>query len=142
MLISLISDFTDSFGKFTKQLLLLRLADRIVNFQSSFVSRISRKYMTSIQHLYDVYVASRHDINVVLTSYLYCHDSYYLHNCSTYNSPLCLRSNNIQSVFGFVIIANFFWILHPSFFFKDYWFNTLLMIDSNNVKYMCKNKFS
>ena len=42
--------FTDSFVKFTKQFSLLWLAERIVNFQNSFVSRIFRKYTMSIRH--------------------------------------------------------------------------------------------
>ena len=50
ILISLTTDFIDSFEKFTKQLLLLRLADRIGNFQNSFVSRISSKHTMLIQH--------------------------------------------------------------------------------------------
>ena len=48
--ISLISDFTDSFGKFRKHPLLLRLADRIVNFQNSFTNGIPSKHTTSIRH--------------------------------------------------------------------------------------------
>ena len=99
------TDFTDSFRKFTKQLLLLWLADRVFNFQNSFVRRISSKHATLIRHWYDIYMASQHHINVVLTSCLYCDNIYYLRNCSTYNPSLCLRSNNIQSVFDFVIIV-------------------------------------
>ena len=104
LLITLIFDFTDSFTKFTKQLFLLRLADRIFNFQNSFVSRISSKHTTPIRHWHEVYMASRYHINVS-TSYLYCDNSYYLHNCSNYNSTLCLRSSNIQSIFNFVIFV-------------------------------------
>ena len=83
-LISLTTDFTDSFGRFTNQLLLLRLANRINNFQNSFVSRISSKHNT----LYDI------DSKFI---WVFCDSSYYLHNCSTYNSPLYLRSNDDQS---------------------------------------------
>ena len=48
---------------------------------------------------------SRDHIKVASTSYLHCDNSYYLRNCSTYNSPLCLKGNNIKSVFDSVIIV-------------------------------------
>ena len=48
---------------------------------------------------------SRDHIKVVSTSYLYCDNIYYLRNCSTYNYPVCLRSNNIKFLFDSVIIV-------------------------------------
>ena len=146
------------------ELLLLRLADRIVNFQNSFVSRISSKHATSIRHWYKVHMASRNHIKFVSTSCFYCDNSYYLHNCSACNSPLCLRSNNHQFVFDFAIIVVA--VISYSFVFRSikgrllailfgfyilnfpvkiivYLFCTFIMIDINNVKYKCKNnKFS
>ena len=107
LLISLATDFTDSFGKFPKQLLLLRLTNTVeLTELNSFGSRISSKSTTSIRRWYNVYMVSRHHFKVVLTSCLYCDNSYYLANCSTYNSPLCLRSNNIQSAIDFVRCSN------------------------------------
>ena len=96
---------TDSFGKFTKQLSLLWQRDRIVNFQNSFVSRIFSKHTMLFRHWHGVHMTSRGHIKLVSASCFYCDNSYYLRNCSTYNSPLCLRSNNIKSVFDSVIIV-------------------------------------
>ena len=94
--------FTDSLGKFTKHLSLLWLSDRIVNFQNSFVSTIFSKYTMSIQHWHAVQMTSQYHFKVVSTSCLYCDNSYNLRSCSTCNSLLCLRHNNIKSVFDSV----------------------------------------
>ena len=59
----------------------------------------------SIRHWHGVHMTSRDHSKVVSMSYFHCGNSYYLRNCSTYNSPLCLRSNNIKSVFDSVIIV-------------------------------------
>ena len=55
--------------------------------------------------LHGVYMTSQDHSKVVSTSCLYCGNNYYLRNCSTYKSPLGLRSNNIKSVFDSVIIV-------------------------------------
>ena len=98
-------DFTNLFRKFTKQPLLLRLDNKIVNFQNS--SSLV-EFLVNMRRQYDIdmtlTLVSRHHINVVLTSSLYCDNSYYLYNCSTYNT-FCLRSENIQSIFNFIVIA-------------------------------------
>ena len=68
LLISVTTNFTDSFGKFTKELLLLRLAGRLVNFQSSFVSRISSKHTTILMRYWDdVYMTSRRHVFTMIT---------------------------------------------------------------------------
>ena len=102
----------------------------------------------SIRHWHGVSKTSRDFSKLVSTSYLYCDNSYYLHNCSTCNSPLCLRSNNIKSVFDSIIIvvvvtprpfifggttgrqlASFFWFCVYNFLIEIivYWFCTFIM---------------
>ena len=49
LLISLTTDFPDSFEKLTKQLLLFAASGQNCYFQSSFTSRIPTKHTTSIQ---------------------------------------------------------------------------------------------
>ena len=85
------------FGKFTKQLSLSWLAVRIVNFQNSFVRRIFNKQSMLIQQSRGFHMTSRHHIKAVLR-----HVSTAI-TVITYNSPLCLGSSNLKSIFDFVI---------------------------------------
>ena len=83
----------------TKLLSLLWLADRIVNFQNSFVRRIFSKHKISIRHWLAVHMTSRH----LCTSKSYQRYVSTAITVTTYNSPLCLGSNNFKSIFDSVI---------------------------------------
>ena len=89
--------FTDCFGEFTEQLSLLWLADRIVNFQNRFVTRIFSEHTMSIWYWHGVHMTFRH-----------ISKSYRRHVSTaitvvTYNSPLCLGSDDFKFIFDSVV---------------------------------------
>ena len=116
LLISLTTNFTDSFGKFTKELLLLRLAGRLVNFQSSFVSRISSKHTTILmRYWYDVYMTTRRHVFTMITV-ITCATAvltislFTVWEVTIFSLSLILYSMlyNVRCITG-----NFVWILRP-----------------------------
>ena len=70
-------------------------------------------FPANVRRSYDIDRAFIWRHNIISTSFFYCNSSYYLRNCSTYNSPLCLRSNNVQSVFDFIVIVVALILVYP-----------------------------